>query len=716
MPPITHIFAAELYPKTHIVKNLVHAIVVASLLLSACNPQTSENMNPFLTEYDTPFGVPPFDIVENHHFVPAYEMGFKEQLEEIENIVAQKEAPSFENTIEAYLLSNELLRKVDGVFPKLLSAETSDEIDSLARIIVPQKAAHNSSIMLNAGLFQRVKSLYDNQESLDLNREQEVVLDKIYKRFVRGGANLDEGAKSRISEIDERLSSLTLEFGNNLLAETNAYQMILESEDDLAGLPESVRSAAADAAAAAGLEGMWLFTLHKPSWIPFLQYSEKRELREKIYKAMYMRSNQGNDYDNNDLIREILELRLERAGLLGYESHSDFILEERMAKEPAGVYELLKQVWDPALEKAKEEASMMQDMINKDGGDFKLASWDWWYYAEKIRKEKYALNEEEVRAYFSLETVIEGLFDVVNKLYGLSFVPRNDLPVYHEEVMPYEVKEADGSFLGVLYMDFHPRPGKRSGAWSTGIRSAHVQKGEQVTPVNLIVMNFTRPTGDTPALLSFDETLTFFHEFGHALHSLFKKSQYLGPGVAWDFVELPSQVMENWAAHPEVLKTYAKHYKTGDAIPDELIAKMDAASKFNQGFVTVEYTAASILDMDYHTETDLANIDPNSFEIASMEKIGLIEEIIPRYKSNYFQHIFAGGYSSGYYSYMWSEVLDKDAFNAFVESSLFDQATARSFRENILEKGGSEDEMTMYVNFRGQEPTIEPLLKGRGLN
>ena len=463
------------------------------------------------------------------------------------------------------------------------------------------------------------------------------------------------------------------------------------------------------------MQGKWVFTLHKPSWIPFLMYSEKRELREKIYKAMYMRCNQANEKDNNDLIREILQLRLERANLLGYDSHADYVLEERMAKEPANVYELLMKVWDPALAKAIEEADMMQEMIRKDGGDFQLASWDWWYYAEKIRKEKYALNEEELRAYFSLETVIEGLFDVVNKLYGLTFVPRDDLPVYHKEVMPYEVREADGSHLGVLYMDFHPRPGKRGGAWSTGIRSAHVKDGEQITPVNLIVMNFTRPTGDTPALLSFDETLTFFHEFGHALHGLFKKSHYLGIGVAWDFVELPSQIMENWAAHPEVLKTYAKHYETGDPIPDELIAKLDAASKFNQGFVTVEYTAASILDMDYHTLTDASGIVPNEFEEASMEKIGLIEEIIPRYKSNYFQHIFSGGYSAGYYSYMWSEVLDKDAFNAFLETSLFDQATAISFRQNILEKGGSEDEMKMYVAFRGKEPTIVPMLKGRGL-
>jgi peptidyl-dipeptidase Dcp len=716
MPAISHILHLTFHPKTHKMKQQISLLLVVMAMLGGCSTKPSESMNPFLSDYDTPFGVPPFDIIENSHFMPAAEKGFSEQLAEIEAMVTQAEAPTFENTIEAYLLSGELLRKVEGVFFQLLSAETSDEIDSIARILVPMRAAHNSSIMLHAGLFQRVKSVYDNQEGMNLNREQTVTLEKIYKRFIRGGANLNEEGKRRISEIDERLSSLTLEFGNKVLAETNAYQMVLDSEEDLAGLPESVRSAASDAATAAGLDGKWVFTLHKPSWIPFLMYSEKRELREKIYKAMYMRCNQGNEHDNNEVIREILQLRLERANLLGYDSHADFVLEERMAKEPANVYELLMKVWEPALAKAKEEADMMQEMIDKEGGEFQLASWDWWYYAEKIRKEQYALDEEEIRAYFSLETVIDGLFDVVNKLYGLTFEPRFDLPVYHEEVMPYEIREADGSHLGVLYMDFHPRPGKRGGAWSSGIRTAHVKDGKQITPVGMIVMNFTRPTGDTPALLSFDETLTFFHEFGHALHGAFKKSHYLGTGVAWDFVELPSQIMQNWAEHPEVLKTYAKHYQTGDPIPEELIQKMDAASKFNQGFVTVEYTAASILDMDYHTLKDLSGLEPNAFEQTSMEKIGLIREIIPRYKSNYFQHIFSWGYSSGYYSYMWSEVLDKDAFNAFLETSLFDQATATSFRKNILERGGSEEEMKMYVNFRGKEPTIEPLLTGRGLN
>ncbi|MEN8204129.1 MAG: M3 family metallopeptidase [Bacteroidota bacterium] len=700
-------------------KKLIPHLVVVLFILSSCSMKENQNVNPFLGDYNTPFGVPPFNLIENEHFIPAYKAGIKQQEAEIEALVNNSESPGFSNTIAAFDLSGETLRKVEGVFDKLRSAETSDEIDSIAKILVPITSAHQSNMMLNAELFARVQQVYENQESMKLNSEQTRVLEKIYKRFVRNGANLDEKGKARIRQIDEKLSMLSMQFGNNLLAETNGYQLVIENEADLAGLPESVRSAASDAAEGAGHSGKWMFTLHKPSWIPFLQYSEKRELREEIYRAMFMRSNTGNEFDNREIIKDILALRIERAKLLGYKSHADFTLTERMSQEPSKVYDLLMQIWDPALKKASEEAVMMQQMIDRDGGNFKLESWDWWYYAEKIRKEKYDLNEEEVRDYFSLEAVKEGLFSVVNQLYGLTFELRDDLPSYHEEAMAYEIKEKDGSHLGILYMDFHPRPGKRSGAWSTSIRRAHMEEDGWIRPVQMIVMNFTRPTGGKPALLSFDETLTFFHEFGHALHSMLTKCEYLttsGTSVAWDFVELPSQIMENWGGHPDVLKTYAKHYETGEYIPDELIAKLEAASKFNQGFVTVEYVAASILDMDFHTLSDATGMDVNKFEASSMDRIGLIDEIIPRYRSAYFSHIFSGGYSAGYYSYIWAEVLDKDAFNAFLETSLFDQSMALAFRENILEKGGSVEEMEMYVNFRGKEPTIEPLLKGRGLN
>ncbi|MCK5134382.1 MAG: M3 family metallopeptidase [Bacteroidales bacterium] len=699
-------------------KKLIVPTVVVLLMLSGCNMEKSQIMNPFLSEYNTPFGVPPFDIIKNDHFVPAFEEGIRQQEAEINTIVSNQDAPTFENTIAAFDLSGEILRKAGGVFYKLRSAETSDEIDSIARVLVPITSAHQSNMMLNTELFNRVRAVYENQEAMDLSPEEARVLKKIYRRFEKGGANLDESGKSRIRKIDEQLSMLSMQFGNNILAETNSYQLLIDDETDLAGLPESVRSAASDAATKAGHSGSWLFTLHKPSWIPFLQYSENRQLREDIYTAMFMRSNHGNEYDNRNIIKEILALRIERAKLLGYESHSEYMLTDRMAKEPGNVYNLLERIWSPALDKAKVEAAMMQEMIDREDGDFELQTWDWWYYAEKIRKEKYDLNEEEVRTYFSLATVKEGLFNVVNNLYGLTFELREDLPAYHEEVVAYEVKEKDGSPLGILYMDFHPRPGKKSGAWSTSIRQAHLMDGQHISPVHLIVMNFTRPTGGKPALLSFDETLTFFHEFGHALHSMLSRCDYLttsGTSVAWDFVELPSQIMENWAAHPDVLATYAKHYESGEMIPVELINKLEAASKFNQGFVTVEYVAASMLDMDFHALTDADGIDINNFEKSSMERIGLIEEIIPRYRSTYFQHIFSGGYSAGYYSYIWAEVLDKDAFNAFLETSLYDQKTATAFRENILEMGGSAEEMEMYMKFRGKEPTIEPLLKGRGL-
>ncbi len=700
-------------------KKLIAPVLVVLTILSSCNMKENQNTNPFLETYSTPFEVPPFNLIENEHFIPAFKEGIKQQEAEIEAIINNSEAPTFANTITPFDLSGEVLRKVGGVFYRLRSAETSDEIDSIAKVLVPITSAHQSNMMLNPDLFAKVKLVYDSQESMNLNAEQTRVLEKIYKGFVRNGANLDEQGKASIREIDERLSMLSMEFGNNMLAETNQYQLVIENKSDLAGLPESVLSAASDAAAGAGYPGKWMFTLHKPSWIPFLQYAENRQLREEIYRAMFMRSNTGNEFDNKENIKEILALRISRANLLGYNSHADFTLTERMSQEPANVYELLMKIWEPALNKATGEAAMMQEMIDREGGNFRLESWDWWYYAEKIRKEKYDLNEEEVRAYFSLEAVQEGLFSVVNNLYGLTFELRDDLPSYHKEAKAYEVKEKDGSHLGILYMDFHPRPGKKSGAWSTSIRRAHMEKGEWVSPVHMIVMNFTRPTGGKPALLSFDETLTFFHEFGHALHSMLTKCEYLttsGTSVAWDFVELPSQIMENWGGHPDVLKTYAKHYETGENIPDELIAKLEAASKFNQGFVTVEYVAASILDMDYHTLGAASELDVEAFEANSMNRIGLIDEIIPRYRSTYFSHIFAGGYSAGYYSYIWAEVLDKDAFNAFLETSLYDQTTATAFRENILEKGGSVDEMEMYVNFRGQKPTIDPLLKGRGLD
>ncbi len=700
-------------------KNIVILFIGAALVLFSCNSNQQE-MNPLLAEFETPFGVPPFDLVEYEHYMPAFKKAMEMQNAEIDEIISNNAAPTFENTVAALDYSGARLDAVSNIFYNIKSANTSDEMQEIARELVPLRSAHSSNINLNADLFKRIKTVYDLREELDLTNEQEMLLDKIYKRFVRSGASLGEEDKANMRKIDEKLSMLSLQFGDNLLEETNNYQLVIDKEEDLGGLPDGVISAAAEAAKSAGMEGKWVFTLHKPSWIPFLTYADKRELREQLYKAMYNRCNRGNEYDNKEIINTTIKLRTERARLLGYVNHADYVLEERMAKTGENVYNLLMKLWTPAIKMAKEEADMMQEMINREGGDFESASWDWWYYAEKIRKEKYDLDDEKLREYFSLEDVTAGVQDVINQLYGITFERRDDIPVYHPDVIAYELKDKDGSHLGIQYMDFYPRPGKNSGAWSTTYRKQHVRDGENISTVGSIVGNFSKPSGGKPALISFDEAMTFFHEMGHALHGQFSDCIYpgiSGTSVPRDFVELPSQIMENWGEHPEVLKTYAKHYETGEPIPDELLQKLDASSKFNMGFVTTEYLAASILDMDYHTITEVKELDVNGFEEQSMDRVGLIDEIIPRYKSTYFSHIFSGGYSAGYYSYIWSEVLDKDAFNAFVESGdLFNQELATSFRENILSQGGSKEAMEMYLDFRGQEPDESALLKARGLD
>ena len=694
-------------------------MLAAAIVLASCNTNKTE-MNPLLSEFETPFGVPPFNLLEFEHYMPAFKKAMEVQNEEIEAIVKNTAAPDFENTIAALDYSGALYNQVSNIFYNIKSANTSDEMQSIAKELVPLVSAHKSNINLNPELFERIQSVYNQKEKLDLSEEQQMLLEKIYKRFVRSGANLNEEDKENMRKIDEQLSMLSLQFGDNLLAETNAYQLIIEDPEDLAGLPEAVISTAAETAAETGHYGKWVFTLHKPSWIPFLTYAENRSLREEIYKAMYNRANRGNEFDNKNNIELILKLRTERARLLGYESHADFVLEERMAKNAENVNNLLMKLWVPAVEMARKEARMMQDMIDAEGGDFKLASWDWWYYAEKIRNEKYALDDEELRQYFSLEDVTRGVFEVIENLYGIRFEERDDLPLYHEDAIAYEVKNADGSHLGIQYMDFFPRASKRAGAWSTSYRKQHVREGKNIAPVGSIVCNFSKPVGDQPALISYDEAMTFFHEMGHALHNQFSDVVYpgiAGSSVARDFVELPSQIMENWAGHRDVLQSYAKHYKTGEPIPEELLDKLEASSKFNMGFATTEYLAASLLDMSYHSITSVRDIDVNKFETEAMDQIGLIDEIIPRYKSTYFSHIFSGGYSAGYYSYIWSEVLDKDAFSAYVESGdIFNQELASSFRENILSKGGSREPKDMYLAFRGKEADVSALLKARGLN
>jgi len=704
-------------------KKITIIIICLGMFFASCAKQKEELpsetviQNPFFEEWDTSFGVPPFDRIEEAHYMPAYLEGMEQHKAEIENIVQNNEPPSFANTIEALDRSGILLTKVNYVFQNMASAHTNEKIQKIEQDVAPLLAKHDDDINLNEELFQRTKAVYEQKDNLELTPEQSMLLEKTYRGFVRGGANLSEEKKARFREINEEMSVLSVKFAKNVLDETNAFEMVLE-EEGLAGLPQSVISAAAEAAEERGHEGKWVITLHKPSFIPFLQYSEKRELREKVFKAFTNIGNNNNEYDNKTIASKTAALRVERAHLLGYNTHADFILEEYMAKKPENVYRLLHQVWKPALAKAKKEAQEFQAMIEKEGKDFRLKPWDWWYYAEKVKKAKYDLDDSALRPYFKLENVRQGAFDVATKLWGITFHYLEDMPIYHEDVRAMEIKDADGSHIGILYVDYFPRASKQGGAWMSPYRKQHRKDGKNIRPVIVNVGNFTKPTADKPALISFDDVLTLFHEFGHALHGLLTDCTYemlSGSDVATDFVELPSQIMENWASEPEVIKTYARHYQTDETIPDELILKIKKARTFNQGFDNVEYLASCFLDMDWHTLKNAEEKDCAAFEKESMEKIGLIPEIIPRWRSTCFGHIFADGYSSGYYSYLWSEVLDADAFQAFKETSLFDQKTATAFRKNILERGGTEDPMTLYLRFRGAEPKIDAFLKRDGL-
>ncbi len=693
----------------------------ACLLLWTCTCPIKEKAvddNPFFSDYNTPFETPSFDRIKEEHYLSAFKEGIKQQLEKIDAVVNNEEAPTFENTIEAMESSDALLTKVGNVFFNLLSANTNDELQGIAKEVSPLLSKHRDDILLNQKLFERVKAVYSQKDKLSLSVEQNKLLEKYYKDFIRGGANLNEENKERLRKINQELSLLSLQFGENVLKETNAFELVIENKEDLAGLPEAVITTAAEVAKERGHEGKWVFTLHKPSMIPFLQYSEKRDLREKIFTAYINRGNNNNELDNKTILSRIAALRVEKANILGYKTHADFVLEENMANKPENVYRFLDQLWKPALKIAKNEAKDLQEMIYKEGKKFELQPWDWWYYAEKVKKARYDLDEEMLRPYFKLENVRKGAFTVANKLYGIQFVERTDIPKYHPDVKVFEVKEADGTHIGIYYTDYFPRASKRGGAWMNSFRKQSRQGGIEMTPVICNVGNFSKPVGDKPALLSFDEVTTLFHEFGHALHGLLSNSTYKklsGTAVPRDFVELPSQIMENWASEPEVLKMYARHFESDEVIPQELLDKLKKSSHFNQGFATVEYLAASFLDMDWHTLTEPNEVDVLEFENKSLNKIGLIPEIITRYRSTYFNHIFAGGYSAGYYSYIWAEVLDADAFEAFKETSLFDQKTALAFRKNILEAGGTEDPMTLYIRFRGVEPKVEPLLKRRGL-
>lgn len=678
----------------------------------------ASEQNPFFSEFDTPFGVPPFERIELEHYMPAFDEGMKQQMVEIDAIVQNAEPPTFANTIEALEWSGDLLGRVSNVFFGLNSALTSDTMQAMAQEIAPKLSKHGDDILMNEKLFEKVKAVYAKKDGAGLTTEQKRLLEETYKGFVRNGANLDKEKQAALRRINEELSVLTLKFGENILKENNRFKMVIEAKEDLAGLPDNVVTAAAEAAKERGHEGKWVFTLHKPSMIPFLQYSSKRELREKIFKAYTHRGDNNDELDNKELLTNIARLRMERAQLLGYPTHADYVLAENMAKTPGKVYEFLNRVWTPAVKRARAEADEMQKMIGDEGQNFKLEPWDWWYYAEKVKKAKYDLDEEMLRPYFELENVRQGAFGVASKLYGITFQEVSGVPKYHEDVRVFEAKEADGTHIGLLYVDYFPRESKEGGAWMGAYRDESMKAGKRIPPVIVNCGNFSKPTADTPALLSWDEVTTLFHEFGHGLHGLLSNCTYeslSGTNVATDFVELGSQIMENWASEPEVLKDYAKHYKTGAPMPDDLIEKIRNARLFNQGFATTEYLAACFLDMDWYTLTEAKTVDPIEFENKSFSKIGLIPEIISRYRSPYFNHIFGDGYSAGYYSYIWAEVLDADAFQAFKENGLFDRKTAQAFRDNILAAGNTEDPMTLYKRFRGAEPKIDPLLERRGL-
>ncbi len=700
---------------------IMTGIAAMVLIITSCTnkkDETTAEDNPFFSEWDTPFGVPPFDKIKNEHYVPAFEEGIKQHKAEIDSIIRSSEESGFENVIAALDYSGAMLKKVSSVFFNMTSANTSDELQKIAQEISPVLTAHYDDIMMNPELFAKVEAVYKKKEILNLNTEQMQLLELTYKGFVRSGALLNADQQKRMREINSEMSVLTLQFGDNLLAETNNFELVVEKKEDLSGLPQSLIDAAAETAKEKGREGKWVFTLHNPSVLPFLQFADNRELRKEIQQAYIKRGDNNNEFDNKEIIKKIVALRIEKAQLLGYESHADYVLEMNMAETPAGVFGLLDQLWDPAMKRANDEKKEYQKIIDTEGGDFKLEAWDWRYYAEKYRKQKYDLNEEELKPYFELNHVRDGIFYVCKQLFGLSFTQRDDIPKYHPDNIIYEVTREDKSHLGILYMDFHPRDSKRGGAWMDAFREQYRRGDEFISPVITIVCNFTKPTATMPSLLTLEEVLTFFHEIGHALHGLLSNGTYpsiSSTNVPRDFVELPSQIMEHWALEPEVLKQYAKHYETGEVIPEKLIQKIQNAAYFDQGFATVEYLAASYLDMYWHTLKTTDVKDVNAFETEVLNKLGLMPEIISRYRSTYFAHIFRGGYSAGYYAYIWSGVLDNDAFEAFRENGIFDKAAADAFRINVLEAGHSDKAVNLYRAFRGKDPDIKPLLKSRGL-
>ena len=695
-------------------KRIFYSIFTLSIMLTqfACTSQKKEENNSILKESNAPFGAPEFDKFKIEDYKEAFDRGFEEKRADIKAIIENSDAPTYANTIDALEMSGRTLDKVGAIFFNLNESENTPQMTEIEEYVVPKMTELSGYIFMNDTLFNRIRAIYDAKESLGLNEEQSIVLENYYQGFVRGGALLNAEDKAKLLDIDTRIGLAQIKFSTNLLADNKAFKLEITDKADLAGLPQSVIDAAASEDGKS-----WVFTLDKPSCIPFLQYADNRALREKIYKAYYGRGDNNNENDNKAIIKEILQLRQQKAKLLGFESFAHFVLDEKMAKTPEAALDLLNKIWEPAVKRAAEEKAELQKIADREGAGIKIEGWDWFYYTEKLRKEKYALNDEAITPYFKLENVLQGAFDCATKLYGVKFVKRTDIPVYHPEVSTYEVLDSEGNHLSIFYTDFFPRDTKRQGAWMTNFVNQRNICGENIRPMVVNVCNFTTPQGDIPALLNIDETRTLFHEFGHALHGMLTQTHYpsvSGTNVKHDFVELFSQVNEKWSIHPEVLPTYAKHYKTGEAIPDSLIAKMQKSAHFNLGFETTELVAAALLDMKMHLIEDYSNFDCNEYEKVLRKELGFINEIEYRYRSTNFAHVFGGGYAVGYYAYLWAEVLDCDAFELFLEKGVFDPATAAAFKK-LVEMGGSKDPMREYREFRGADPNPDALLRARGL-
>ncbi len=709
--------------------------VTTLLFLFSCQENKNQSnlksdINPFFQEWNTPFGVPPFTMIKDEHYMPAFKKGMEENIKEIENIVNNSSKPTFSNTIEELERTGKLLSKVQRTFSNLASSNTNPQLQELQRELSPLLSSHYDKISLNEGLFLRIEKIWKEKEKINLTKEQRKLLEDTRKQFVRSGALLNNEQKSKITEINAKISELTTQFGQNLLAETNGFELILE-KSDLEGLSENVIAAAKEAAIQKmnqeknkekkkKYQEKYLFTPHRTSMYPFLTESSRRDLRKKLYNSYILRGDNNNENDNKEVAAKIAKLRAEKAKLMGYETHAHFVLEERMLKTPEEVYDLLIQLWKPALNRAKKEVADMQSVVDSEEKDFKIEAWDWWQYSEKVRKKKYDLDESAIKPYLSIDNALKGVFNTTNKLWGITFTEIYDIDMYHPDARIWEVNDKDGTHLGIFIGDYFTRSNKRGGAWMSSFKGQSNLDGRE-RPIVVNVCNFPAPVGDNPSLLSFENLITLFHEFGHAMHGILTDVTYgsmSGTSGPRDFTEFPAQILEHWASEPEVMKSFATHYKTGEPIPENLINKILKASKFNQGFINTEYLAASLLDMDWHTisaDEDLKN--SNQFEEESMIKYGLISEIAPRYRSTYFAHIFSGGYSSGYYSYVHSAVLDSDGFEAFKETGdVFNPDLADKLRTHIYEKGSTEDAMELYIKFRGKKPMIEPLLKVRGLN